>query len=80
MTQDQLTTAYRALVPALHNEALEIEALLALWGGVAVGHPEAQNDESRIMRAAANALDHLLTTRGDLLAKSSLPLLQKSSA
>ncbi len=79
MTDEELLASYQALVPVLHNEASEIEGMLALWAGVPLGHPHAQNDESRAMRAAASAIGDLLRRAGgDFFVKRSRPFLQKS--
>lgn len=52
--------AYSDLARRMRLKATEIEGLLALWAGVHYGHPEAQNDETRLWRQSADAMDDLI--------------------
>jgi hypothetical protein len=57
LTPEAFAAALHHIAGKLRHQATEIEGLLALWAGVPYGHPEAANEESRILREAAAAVD-----------------------
>lgn len=53
-------SVYALLAREMRAQALEINALIAHWNGISADHPDAENNDSLLLKAGAVAIDRLI--------------------